>query len=181
MKKRTLALLLGLLLALSLTACGSEPAPAPPSDDDTQQEEVNDPEETQEPEDAVQEDTFDLGDYVVTIDGFSLTKDYNGAPVLILNYTWKNNSEETCSAAFTLGEKAFQDGVELETAILINDPNYDGGLALREIRPDASLAVQEAFILDSTTSPVEIEISELFNWSNNAPIAVYTVDIIALS
>ena len=177
MKKRTLALLLGLLLALSLTACGSEPAPAAPSDDDTQQEEVNDPEDTQEPEESVQENTFDLGDYVVTIDGASLATDYDGNPALILTYTWTNNSEETCSAMTALMEKAFQDGIQLESAIIGNSSVFDSDASWKEIRPGASLSVQKAFVLDNTVSSVEIEISEFLSFSSNAPTALYVIDL----
>lgn len=170
MKNRIWALLFALALTLSLAACGGE---------DSGQEESGQPQSSQgedggdaaktdepEPEPPAAEGVGDLGNFHVEVKGAALTKDYDGKPVIVVTYAWTNNSEDTTSAVASMYEQAFQDGVQLETAYLFDNPNYDSELSMKDVRPGTTLDVQCAFVLTSETSPVEFELSEAFSWSN---------------
>ncbi len=98
-------------------------------------------------------------DYAVTIDGSTLTTDYEGAPAIIIDYTFTNNSEEATSFAAACMPKAFQNGVELETAI-VNDDLGNGYTA--EIKPGATTQARIAYTL-ADESEVSIEVTELFS------------------
>lgn len=112
----------------------------------------------------------DLGDFYVEIKGGQLAEDYEGKPVCIITYSWTNNSDETTSAIYEIGAKAFQDGVELDTAYFILDKSvYDTGTSMKDVRPGATADVQCAFILANETSDVEFELSEFFTFSKDAP------------
>lgn len=169
MKHRIWALLFALVLALSLTACGEAPSDGEKSNDQTAQTETGGNEAQSGEADAEEpaaEGAGDLGDFHVEVKGAALSTDYNGNPAIVINYAWTNNSEETTSAMVSLLEKAFQDGVELETAI-IDDSNYNAEATSKDIRPGTTLDVQCAFVLSSETSPVEFELSEVFSFSSD--------------
>ncbi len=122
------------------------------------------PEKTKAPQ---AEGSGDLGDYHVEIKGAALAQDYDGNPAIVVTYSWTNNSEETTSAMSSLMEKAFQDGVQLESAIIGDDSVCDSESSMKEIRPGTTLDVQQAYILTSDTSTVEFEISEFISFSDD--------------
>ena len=137
--------LLGTLFALLLlVGCGastaapesakSEPAPAAAAADE------------QAEADKVAEDSAPDGDYVVTIDGFKVFKDYDGESALIVDFTFTNNSDKAANFMFATNAKAFQDGIELETAIISDAKVYDSGAAMKDIKPGKSLKIGRAHV-----------------------------------
>lgn len=108
----------------------------------------------------------DIGDSHVEIKGAFLSQDYEGNPAIVITYAWTNNSEETTSAMATTMEKAFQDGVELDTAIITDDYRYDGDSSTKDVRPGTTIDVQCAFVMTST-STVEFELSEWISLSDD--------------
>lgn len=109
----------------------------------------------------------DIGDYHVEIKSAFLAQDYEGNPAIVITYAWTNNSDETTSAMATTIEKAFQDGVELDTAIITDDDRYDGDSSMKDVRPGTTIDVQCAFALTSDTSTVEFELSEWISLSDD--------------
>lgn len=132
---------------------------------------ANKPAESSKPTASEMIGSGDLGDYHVEIKNGVLTEDYSGNPVCIITYSWTNNSDEATSAIFAIEEKAFQDGVELEMALLVSDA-YDAGASMKEVKPGATLDVQCAFVLANKTSDVEIELTEQFDFSKSSPKVV---------
>ncbi len=87
--------------------------------------------------------------------------------MIVITYAWTNNSEDTTSAMAAMYEKAFQDGVQLESEYLYDNPNYSSDNASKEVRPGTTLDIQHAFLMTSETSLVEFELSEAFSWSDD--------------
>lgn len=103
----------------------------------------------------------DLGDYYVEIKSAVLTTDHSGNQAILITYSWTNNGQETTNALSAFIERAFQDGVQLDSAtILSTNPQYSAGTALRDLRPGATTDVQRAYLLPQNTSPVEFEVFE---------------------
>lgn len=97
-----------------------------------------------------------LDDFYVEIGDCSFGEDYEGNKVIVIDYTFTNNSDETTSASVELSFKAFQDGVELEMAF---SDDVDYGIGQKDIRPGVTLEnCQEGFVLTSD-STVEVEAS----------------------
>lgn len=181
MKKRIIALLLGVAVVLSLAACGtsSDSGAGKESDSSSEvseqaapsqvpSEQVSEPSGSENSGDDVQSaGSGDLGDYHVEIKGASLTKDYEGKPAIVITYAWTNNSEDTTSAMVSIGEKAFQDGVQLESAMIVGDDSYESGTSMKEVRPGTTIDVQCAYVLTSETSTVEFELTEWISFSND--------------
>lgn len=178
MKRKTWRkLLVGVAAAgmlISLAACGGDDGGVVPSEgqaaETTPVSESNSAEMNESAEGTPVPDSTEgagtLGDYAVEITGARLSQDYEGNPAVVVSYTWTNNSEDTTSAMVTMMESAFQDGVELESAIIMGDDSYDSGSSMKDVRPGASVEIQKAFLLDSETSIVEFEIEEFLGFSD---------------
>ena len=113
--------------------------------------------EEQPAESQVSEPT--QSDYAVTIDGSTVTTDYEGAPAIIVDYTFTNNSEEDTSFAVACSQKAFQNGVQLENAIVTEDL---GNGYMAEIKPGSTTTARIAYSL-TDESDVTVEVEELFS------------------
>ena len=176
MKKRILALLLGATVVLSLAACGAsgdggagkEPGSSSEISEQVPSEQVPEPSSIENSGDDIQSaGSGDLGDYHVEIKGASLAKDYEGNPAIVVTYAWTNNSDDTTSAMVSVGTKAFQDGVQLESAMIIGDDSYDSGTSMKDVRPGTTIDVQCAYVLTSETSTVEFELTEWISFSDD--------------
>lgn len=108
-----------------------------------------------------------LGDFYVEIKSAKLAELDDGRTIIVITYAWTNNSEETTSAAVSIYEKAFQDGVQIDVVSLFGHDEFDADASYREVRPGVTLDVQCAFVLASDTAPVELEIEDPFSFSSN--------------
>lgn len=98
-------------------------------------------------------------DYAVTIDDCTVTKDYEGEPAVIIDYAFTNNSDEDTSFAVACNAKVFQNGAQLETAIVDEDL---GNGYMAEIKPGASTQARIAYKL-ADQSEVSVEVEEMFS------------------
>lgn len=115
------------------------------------------------------------GAFAVTVLEHEIMEDYEGKPVLAVKYSFTNNSEKTTSFLLAISTQAFQNGVQLSTGILVND-KFDPAGAMKDIKPGTTIEVQAAYVLDDNTSPVELEVSELFTFTDELIVA-QTIDI----
>lgn len=100
--------------------------------------------------------------YAVTIDGSTVTTDYEGKPAIIVDYTFTNNSDDATSFAVACSQKAFQNGVQLETAVVLDDL---GNGYLAEIKPGATTSARMAYSL-ADESDVTVEVTELISFDD---------------
>lgn len=170
MKRRVAALMLFGAMMMSLVACSNQEG------ENTSQgsNETGQVQNTPEPESPSNIAT--VGDYDVEIKSAVLTDDYEGNPAIIVTYAWTNNSEETTSAMTSVSCSAFQDGVGLETAIIMDDSVFDSDSSMTEVRPGTTIDVQSAFVLSNTTSVVEVEVGEWLTIENDPPVAYMEFD-----
>ena len=130
---------------LALAGCGSSDE-APADDVSSEQTEQAEPEAP-------------ASDYAVTIDGATVTEDYEGNPAVIVDYTFTNNSDEATSFAVACHAKVFQNGVQLESAITTDDL---GNGYMAEIKPGASTQARLAYSL-TDQSDITVEVEEFFS------------------
>ena len=167
--KRFIAMLFALLLALNLCACDANA----PTTDPTETTVVTTPtdtsvstETTEIPEDTTA--TTDTTDLSVVYDSFVITEDYEGKPALIVFMTWTNTTEDTTMFATEYSVAAFQNGIGLDAVCIIMKDEYTEalGATMTEIRPGATIAVAQSFLLKDTTSKIEIEIDEWISFDD---------------
>nr|WP_325297683.1 DUF5067 domain-containing protein [uncultured Dysosmobacter sp.] len=137
-------------------------------------------EKTADPEREIMEGSGDIGDYEVEIKGAKLAQDYEGNPAIIITYAWTNNSDDTTNAMTSMYSQAFQDGVELETAMILDSDVYDSDASMKDVRPGTTIDIQAAYVLDSETSVVEFEVSEWLTFESNPPVVSMDFDPAAL-
>ncbi len=150
-KNRTkiLSLLLAALFIFFAVASGSE---------ETKEQEKGKADPTEAKDDS------SIGDYKVEILRCRLSKDYDGKDVVIITYNFTNISdEEPASFMWTFEDKVYQNGIECEHAYILDDDSYNSENKDKEIKAGASLEVECAYILNDTTSDIEVEVSELIS------------------
>ena len=118
-----------------------------------------------------------LGDYEVEIKSAVVTQDSDGNPAVVITYSWTNNSAETTTPLSSVTTSVFQNGIGMESTYVSDKTIYDSELYWTEVRPGTTIDVQEAFVLNDTTSPIEVEIEESFVWDTPAEIAYMEFDL----
>ncbi len=183
--KKTALTILTVVMLISLLGCSSQAAqtvPAPQNSTAVSEDIVSAgaPEtseavsyNTETPEvassdapEVTSSDAGTLGDYTVSILDYELTEDYEGNPAMRVYFEFTNNGTDTVSFMFAVGATAFQNGIELGTAIVIGDDVDEDSNTLKEIKPGATITCTKIFVL-SDTSPVTVEASELLSFSDD--------------
>lgn len=164
LKMTALLFTLAAVFALCLTGCSGEP-----SESGGQPAQSNAAETTSPEPENKQTGAGNLGDYSVEILSARKSTDYEDKDAIVIRYNFTNNSDEAASFMFATQSKAFQDGVELEMAILMDDDAYNSQDLTKEIKPGASIEVEKAFVLDSD-SPVEAEVTELVSFDDEEKV-----------
>jgi hypothetical protein len=113
-----------------------------------------------------------IGDYVCIVKSAKLCKDYAGKDAVLVTYEFTNNSSDAISFDVALTDSVYQDGIGLETAILDDDTDLFVDV---DIKPGITKEVKKAYELRDTSTPLEIEVSELISFSDDK--LVTTVDI----
>lgn len=151
--KKLLSILMVTCLALTMTACGDTSKP------DETEGVTQSQEETAKSSDVKIGDDIQLdgGKYAVKINSLRRGEDVDGKPCVIVNYSFVNNSEETTSAIVATHFQVFQDGTELESAIMMDGINPDN--VLKDIRPNNSIDDCELGYVMTSENELEIEVS----------------------
>ena len=99
-------------------------------------------------------------DVDIKIVGTSIGKDYSGSELLIVQYEFTNNTKSASSFTFLTNDTAYQNGVECSDLVISSE--IDSQQQLSNVKPGASLTLKVGYKLQDTTTPVEIEITDLF-------------------
>lgn len=102
-------------------------------------------------------------DYTVTIDGARVTENMSGDKAVVITYTFTNNSDDKANFSFAISTEVYQNGIELDEDYFVSD--MDSGTTLTNIKPGASIQVEEAYTLNDM-SDIEVEASELLSFSD---------------
>lgn len=113
-------------------------------------------------------DNTRLGDYSIVIDSCRLAKDYEGKDVVIVKYIFGNvEDDDAVSFVATFNYEVYQNGVGLNEAYFVDDDaNYSSDNQLKDIKKGATIEVEVAYVLEDTTSPIEVEVSEWLSWDD---------------
>lgn len=114
-------------------------------------------------EDASEQADAAASEYAVSIDSARLGVDYEGKEVVIVSYTWTNNSDRATSFAATLYPKVFQNNVEINTAIVVDDLNSEGYMA--DVKPGGTVSFEMAYKI-ADHSDVTVEVTELISFDD---------------
>ena len=116
-----------------------------------------------------------IGNYNVMIKDFRITKNLSDEDILIVKYSFTNNSDKDAAFAYTISDKLFQNGVELSGVIsTYGIEDYDHKNASKEIKSGVTFELERAYFLNDIETSVDIEISDFFGMLD--PIE-YTIEL----
>lgn len=116
-----------------------------------------------------------VGEYSVMIKDSEVVESNDGN-ILIVTYLFQNHSDSSASFAYSISDKAFQNGIEAEKEYFVLDHDFDFNSATKDIQNSVTLEVQQAYRLNDPTSPVTIEITRAFSVFSDEKLT-YTIDI----
>ena len=116
----------------------------------------------EEPEKAV----GDIGSYNVVVKDHFLAENYNDEKVIVVTYTFTNNSDIDTSFDVAMYDQCFQNGIELSKEFFSDIKNYNTDNSSKTIKPGASLDVQQAYILNDNKTTIDVEISEFLGFED---------------
>jgi hypothetical protein len=170
-------LVICLLLSFAVFALGSGSDET--KDQGTGSIETKNNEETkgQSAETKPKEDPTVLGNYRVEIKSCRLAQDYSGKDVVIVLYSFTNvKNDEPASFSFAIKDSVYQDGVGLNGAYVLSESaNYSADNQTKEIKKGASIDVEVAYELNDSSTDIEVEVEELFGFSNKTLKKVFTL------
>lgn len=115
------------------------------------------------------------GSYNVEVKSAKLAKDVSDNPIIVVTYSFTNNSDDSIAFDTIIDDKAFQDGVEL--GFVYTSWGVDGldfETKRKEIKPGVTYDVTCAYELNDQSTPVDIE---LYRYFKDEPFYKYRVII----
>ena len=121
-----------------------------------------------EQEQSAPEDDMTLGDYIVEIKSCRLAKDYEKKPVVIVTYSFTNQSYDSpTSFMMAIEDNVYQDGVGLNECYFVDGAyEYNSDNDTKEIKKGSTIEVEVAYVLNDETTPIDVEVKEFFSFSN---------------
>ncbi len=118
-----------------------------------------------------------LGDYIIEIKSSRLAEDWEGKPVIIVKYRFTNNSDEDAAFFTTFEDNVFQNGVGLNECYFVSESDaYSSDNSTKELKPNASIDVEVAYYLNDTATPIDVEVSELFSFSDKKVTKTFNIE-----
>lgn len=163
-KKKKKLIIIGVIIAviivIAVAASGSE------SNDDTNTSSNENTTVSSVNAEKKETDENTIGDFKCVVKGAKLTKDWEGKDAVLITYEFTNNSDNPISFDGALDDKLYQDGIELESAILSNDEEAKLIDAV-DLKPGITKEVKKAYSLRNKKSEIEVEIQEVFSFSDD--------------
>lgn len=173
--KKYLSIICALAMIASLSGCGSsgsgsssssssssdsssESSSAEATEEEEKSSEAE--EETEKESEEPETEAKKSDDSPVKILSHSLSKDYNGKDVLVVEYSWTNTDDEETSFTFAVADKAFQNGVECDSTVIGCD-EIDSQKQLADITPGTTLTLKVGYHISDNTN-VTIKCTDLF-------------------
>lgn len=108
-----------------------------------------------------------LGDYVVEMKSARLAKDFEGKDIVIVTYGFTNNNAESKAFTYVIDDKVYQNGIECAKCYFADESaNYQDENQSKAIKTGATLDIEVAYNLNDMTTPIEVEVAELFSLSD---------------
>jgi predicted nucleic acid-binding Zn ribbon protein len=117
---------------------------------------------------TVESDENSIGQYSVEITKARLTSTYDGKPAVVVTYKFTNNSDDTPeSFNVAFDDEVYQNGVGLNSSYFLKEGDpYSSDNASKEIKIGASIEVEKAYELNDSSTPIEVEVKELFSFND---------------
>lgn len=163
-KKKKKLIILGVIIAVIIIVIVS--ASGSGSNDDTKTSSNENTTVSSVDAEKKETDENTIGDFKCVVKGAKITKDWEGKDAVLITYEFTNNSNSPISFDGALDDKLYQDGIELESAILSNDEEAKL-IDTVDLKPGITKEVKKAYSLRNKKSEIEVEIQEIFSFSDD--------------
>ena len=110
-----------------------------------------------------------IGDFYVEIGDYRMSKTTSGDPLIVITYSFTNNSDESASFTMSLDDKVYQNGMEIDQEFFgLYDDDVDNTVAGRDIKPGVKISFEAAYSLDNEYDDVEVEVGSMFDFSGDS-------------
>jgi len=116
-----------------------------------------------------------VGDYDVIIKNHEITTSFEEDQAILVFFDFTNNAEEPISFFGAVQVDAYQNGVALEYASVINDQYDTTVIESKNIQKGTTLEVYKAWILPNTTDPVDVVVTEFLGMTNDKITKTFTL------
>ena len=163
-KKKKKLIILGIIIAVIIIVIVA--ASGSGSNDDTKTSSNENTTVSSVDAEKKETDEYTIGDFKCVVKGAKITKDWEGKDAVLITYEFTNNSDSPISFDGALDDKLYQDGIELESAILSNDEEAKL-IDTVDLKPGITKEVKKAYSLRNKKSEIEVEIQEIFSFSDD--------------
>lgn len=106
----------------------------------------------------------DINDCHITYLKHEIVENMAGDRCLAVYFQFTNNNKEAKSFIYTVSDKAYQNGVQLESSLFhVNDESHSKSL---EVKTGVSITVCSAFVLRDETADVELDVAPWISLSD---------------
>lgn len=102
----------------------------------------------------------DFGDFFLKYDSYEMSEDYDGKDCVIVYFDYTNLSKENSSFGSSVIVKAFQNGVQCETAYIFDEDNKPYNDSYTEVKNGVTIKVAYAFYI-TDMSNIELECEKM--------------------
>lgn len=102
----------------------------------------------------------DFGDFFLKYDSYEMSEDYDGKDCVIVYFDYTNLSQENSSFGSSVIVKAFQNGVQCETAYIFDEDNKPYNDSYTEVKNGVTIKVAYAFYI-TDMSDIELECEKM--------------------
>ena len=115
--------------------------------------------------------------YNIEILSCRLAEDYSGKPIVIVKYGFTNNDDDAIAFYLAVTDNVYQNGIGLnECYITDKSANYSSDNQTKEIKKGATIEVEVAYVLNDTTTPIEVEVSRFISLSDKKVTKTFTIN-----
>lgn len=110
-----------------------------------------------------------IDDFYVEIGDYRMSETTSGDPLIVITYSFTNNSDESASFTMSLDDKVYQNGMEIDQEFFgLYDDDVDNTVAGRDIKPGVKISFEAAYSLDNEYDDVEVEVGSMFDFSGDS-------------
>lgn len=106
-----------------------------------------------------------IGNYIVNINDYEITYNYNGDPIILISFSFTNNDDEEAAFGYALDTKVYQNDIEITQPFStygIDNLNWED--EIKYVKPGKTFTFNIGYELSDTTSDVTVEVTSF--WSS---------------
>ncbi|MCM1226033.1 MAG: DUF5067 domain-containing protein [Clostridium sp.] len=160
--KKVVAFIISISMITAFTACSSTGSESSNREAKTATEEKKEDnsDASSESEEEPTEKEAEKSGFEFAVKSTSLSTDYEGEDVLVIEYDFTNNSDKANSFTMSCQDTVFQDGIECDSTVVGCD-DVDAQEQLNNVQPGNTYTLKVGYHVQDLSKPVDVIITDL--------------------